>query len=65
MLSEKELIQLEDFLTMEQSFIKSMYYLANNINDSQTKQLFQQVANKTQESFDTISKHLSAGQNLQ
>ncbi|MDD4601221.1 hypothetical protein SDC9_03997 [bioreactor metagenome] len=65
MLSDKELIQLEDFLTMEQGFIKSMYYIANNIQDMQTKQLFQQVASKTQQNFDAVSKHLSAGKTLQ
>lgn len=65
MLSDKELMQLDDFLTMEQGFIKSMYYLANHIKDAQTKQLFQQVANKTQQDFNTISKHLSAGKTLQ
>lgn len=65
MLSDKELMQLEDFLNMEQSFIKSMYYIANNIQDNQTKQLFQQVASKTQQDFDTASKHLTAGKSLQ
>jgi hypothetical protein len=65
MLSDKELMQLDDFLTMEQGFIKSMYYFANNISDNQTKQLFQQIASKTQQNFDTISKHLSAGKTLQ
>ena len=65
MLSDKELIQLEDFLTMEQGLIKSMYYIANNIEDTQTKQLFQKVASKTQQDFDLMSKHLSAGKGLQ
>lgn len=65
MISDKELMQLEDFLTMEQGFIKSMYYIANNIQDMQTKQLFQKVASKTQQNFDLVSKHLSAGKTLQ
>lgn len=65
MLSDKELTQLEDFLTMEQGLIKAMYYMANNVEDTQTKQLFQKVASKTQQDFDLISKHLSAGKTLQ
>ncbi|MGI6092747.1 MAG: ferritin-like domain-containing protein [Negativicutes bacterium] len=65
MLSDKELTQLEDFLTKEQAFIKSMYYIAHNIEDTQTKQLFQKVASKAQQDFDVMSKHLSAGKSLE
>lgn len=65
MLSDKELLQLEDFLNMEQSCVKTLNHLANSIQDSQSKQLFQQMAQKNQQNFQTISKHLSAGKTLQ
>jgi rubrerythrin len=65
MLSQKELMQVEDFLTMEQSTIKALNQFATMVQDSQTKQLFQQMAQKNQQHFQTISKHLNAGQSLQ
>jgi rubrerythrin len=65
MLSAKELMQLEDFLTMEQSNIKTLNQFANQLQDSQSKQLFQQMAQKNQQHVQTISKHLTAGQTLQ
>lgn len=58
-------MQLEDFLTIEQSCIKALNFLANQTQDSQAKQLLQQMAQKNQQHFQTISKHLSAGQNIQ
>jgi hypothetical protein len=64
-LSAKELMQLEDFLTIEQSCVKSLNFFANQTQDSQAKQLLQQMAQKNQQNFQTISKHLNAGQNLQ
>ncbi len=65
MLSSKELMHLEDFLGMEQNCAKTMNFFASNVQDAQTKQLFQQLAQKSQQHFQTISKHLNAGQNLQ
>ncbi len=65
MLSSKELMQLEDFLGMEQSCAKTMNFFANNVQDAQAKQLFQQLSQKSQQHFQTMSKHLNAGQNLQ
>lgn len=65
MLSAKELMQLEDFLTMEQCNIKTLNQFANQLQDSQSKQLFQQMAQKNQQHVQTISKHLTAGQTLQ
>jgi hypothetical protein len=64
-LSAKELMQLEDFLTIQQSCVKSLNFFANQTQDSQAKQLLQQMAQKNQQNFQTISKHLSAGQNIQ
>jgi hypothetical protein len=65
MLTAKELMQLEDFLTIEQSCVKNFNHFANELQDSQAKQLVQQIAQKNQQNFQTISKHLNAGQNLQ
>ena len=65
MLSTKELMQIEDFVTMEQSNIKTLNQFANQLQDSQAKQLFQQIAQKNQQHVQTISKHVTAGQNLQ
>ena len=64
-LSAKELMHLEDFLTIELSCVKSLNYFANQTQDSQAKQLLQQMAQKNQQNFQNISKHLNAGQNLQ
>ncbi|MDT8902959.1 ferritin-like domain-containing protein [Anaeroselena agilis] len=65
MLTAKELMQLEDFLTMEQTCAKTLNYFANQLQDSQGKQLLQQMAQRDQQNFQTISKHLASGQNLQ
>ncbi len=65
MLSAKELMHLEDFLNMEQSTVKMLNYFSGTVQDSQAKQLFQQAAQKNQQHFQTLSKHLNAGQTLQ
>jgi len=65
MMSAKELMQLEDFLTIEQSCVKTLNFFANQLQDTQAKQLLQQIAQKNQQNFQTISKHLNAGQKLQ
>jgi len=65
MLSSKELLQLEDFLTMEQTCVKSLNQFATMVQDSQAKQVLQQMAQKNQQHFQTLKKHLNAGQTLQ
>jgi len=65
MLSAKELMHLEDFLSMEQACVKTFNHFANELQDNQAKQLLQQLAQKNQQNFQTISKHLNGGQNLQ
>ncbi|MBP2645241.1 MAG: hypothetical protein H6Q75_681 [Firmicutes bacterium] len=65
MLSAKELLHLEDFLNAEQTCVKTLEFFANQTNDSQAKQMFQQMAQKNQQNYQTISRHLNAGQNLQ
>lgn len=65
MLSAKEVMQLEDFLGMEQNFVKSLNHFATTIQCNETKQLFQQMAQKNQQHFQTVSKHLNVSQTLQ
>ncbi|MDL2280490.1 ferritin-like domain-containing protein [Selenomonadales bacterium OttesenSCG-928-I06] len=65
MLTAKELMGIEDFLGSMQNNINTMNYFASNIQDSQAKQLLQQLAQKGQQHFQTIGKHLNAGQSLQ
>ncbi|WP_378956577.1 ferritin-like domain-containing protein [Pelosinus sp. sgz500959] len=65
MLSSKELMQLEDILGMEQTTINALNNFASTIQCNQSKQLFQQMAQKNQQHFQTLSKHLNAGQTLQ
>lgn len=65
MLSSKEVMQLEDILGLEQTTVKVLNNLANTTQDSQSKQLFQQMAQKNQQHFQTLTKHISTGQNLQ
>lgn len=65
MLSDKELLHMEDYLDMGQTCVKTMNYFAANIKDAQAKQIFQQIAQKSQQHFQTISKYLNTGQTLQ
>lgn len=65
MLSEKELMLLEDYLTHAQSTAESMNNLANSLQDAQSKQLFQQISQKNSQNAQMMSKHLNAGQNIQ
>lgn len=65
LLSAKEVMQLDDALGMEQNSVQVLNNLASTIQCTQSKQLFQQMAQKNQQHFQTLSKHLSAGQTLQ
>ena len=65
MLSSKELMQLEDILGMEQTSVNALNNFASTIQCNQSKQLFQQMAQKNQQHFQMLSKHLNAGQTLQ
>ena len=62
MLSSKEVMQLEDVLGLQQTTVNVMNNFANASQDNQSKQLFQQLAQKNQQHFQTLSKHLSASQ---
>ena len=65
MLTNKELMLMEDFLTGAQNSSDSMNNLANSLQDAQTKQLFQQMAQKNSQNAQMISKHLNAGQSIE
>lgn len=65
MLSSKELMHLEDFLSMEQTSAKTFSHFSGMCQDSQTKQMLQQMSQKCQQNFQTAVRHLNAGQNLQ
>ena len=65
MLTNKELMLVEDFLTEAQNSSESMNNLANSLQDAQTKQLFQQMAQKNSQNAQMISKHLNAGQSIE
>ena len=65
MLTSKELMHLEDVLTMQDSCVKTCNQFANMAQDAQCKQLLQQMAQKDQQHMNTLKRHLSSGQNLQ
>ncbi|KYZ74767.1 hypothetical protein AXX12_16210 [Anaerosporomusa subterranea] len=65
MLTAKELMHLEDVLTMEESCAKACNHFASMTQDNQAKQVLQQMAQKDQQHLQTLKKHLSAGQTLQ
>ncbi len=65
MLTAKELMHLEDILTMEESYAKTCSHFANMTQDTQAKQVLSQMTQKSQQHIQTLKKHLSAGQTLQ
>lgn len=65
MLTAKELMHLEDFLGMEQSCGNLMNHFASSMQDTQGKQLLQQIGQKSQQNFQNMKKHLGAGPTLQ
>ncbi|MDU2063222.1 MAG: ferritin-like domain-containing protein [Sporomusaceae bacterium] len=65
MMTSKELMHVEDFLSMTQTSAKTFQHLASEMQDSSGKQLLQQLAQKQQQHTQTIGKHLSNAQSLQ
>lgn len=64
MLTEKELIQLGDCLKQTQNSAEMMNNLATNLQDMQSKQIFQQIAEKDNQNAQLLGKHLNAGQTM-
>lgn len=65
MLTSKELMHLEDFLGIEQTSAKALNHFAGMVQDGQTQQMLQQMAQKCQQNFQTVYRHLSSSQKLQ
>ena len=65
MLSSKELMHLEDFLSMHQTCGKTFNHFAGEMQDQQGKQILQQLSQKHQQHVQMVSKHLNAGQTMQ
>lgn len=63
-ITQKELMLLDDFLSHVQTTSDIMNHVAAELTDSQAKQLCQQFAQREQQHFQTMSKHLNAGQKL-
>ena len=63
-LTAKELMYLEDYLNLELSWEKTLDFYANQIQDQQTKNMLQQMKQKSQGNFQRMFKHIG-GQNLQ
>lgn len=62
MLSEKELAQLESYLTLQRAYIQALEYFHHNVEDMAVQQYFLDLIKKNQNQFSTLSKHINAGQ---
>ena len=63
-ITQKELMLLDDFLSHVQTTSDIMNHVAAELTDSQAKQLCQQFAQRGEQHFQTMSKHLNAGQKM-
>ncbi len=64
-LSQKELAYLEDQLSAEQLTMKKMRFYAEQTTDPEIREQCQNLANKHQQHYNTLLKHLNPNQNLQ
>ncbi|MPN42051.1 hypothetical protein SDC9_189607 [bioreactor metagenome] len=62
MISSKELLHLDSYLTFQKRHIQALEYLHHNVQDSESKQYFLDLIKKNQNQFGTISKHINANQ---
>ncbi|MBO5245351.1 MAG: ferritin-like domain-containing protein [Selenomonadales bacterium] len=65
MITQKELMLLDDFLAHVQTTKDILNHVAAELTDTQAKQLCQQFAQREQQHFQTMSKHLNAGSKMQ
>ncbi len=63
-LTAKELMHLEDYLTLEKIREKTLTFYAEQINDQQVKTMLQQMTQKSQGNFQRMAKYVSS-HNLQ
>jgi len=57
-LSTKELLYLDDILTMQQNMTKTLNDYATRCQDPQLKALCQNLASRCQNSFNSLVRHL-------
>lgn len=65
MITQKELMLLDDFLAHTQTTSQILNHVAMQLTDSQAKQLCQQFAQRDEMHFQTMSKYLNGGQKMQ
>lgn len=65
MITQKELMMLDDFLAHTQTTSQIMEHVAMQLTDSQSKQLCQQFAQREEAHFQTMSKYLNGGLKMQ
>mgnify|MGYP001270299289 CR=1 FL=1 len=63
-ITAKELMHLEDYLTMEQACSNNLNFYANQIQDQQSKTMLQQMAQRSQGNYQRLVQRFS-GQNMQ
>lgn len=59
-ISQKELMYLEDFLSIEAQEVTKFQQASNNATDPQAKNLLKNIANMHQNHFDTLKSHLDS-----
>ncbi|QNO13707.1 spore coat protein [Alkalicella caledoniensis] len=64
-LSQKELNYVEDQLSAEQLTMTKLRFYAEQTNDPEIREECQNLANKHQQHYNTLLKHLRTNQNLQ
>lgn len=65
MITQKELMLLDDFLAHMQTTSQILSYVASELTDTQAKQLCRQFAQREEAHFQTMSKYLNGGQKMQ
>lgn len=57
-LTAKELMHLEDYLTLEQGCGKTLNFYASQAQDQQMKTVLQQMSQKSQDNFQRMVKYI-------
>jgi hypothetical protein len=63
-ITAKELMHLEDYLTMEQTCGQNLSLYANQVQDEQSKTMLQQMVQKSQGNYQRLIQRIS-DQNMQ
>ena len=59
-LTAKELMQLDDYLTLEKSCEKSLQFYAGQTQDQQTKAMLEQMTQKSQANFQRMANYVGS-----